>query len=69
MARDPDRVGLRSRYAAWLEREERYEDAIPHLEWLRDRMPGDSTIIDRLDAARHGLKLQRAIAGPGGTPR
>ena len=42
--------------------EERYEEAIAQLEWLVKNGAGGA-VRDRLDAARHGLKLMRGIAG------
>ena len=54
-------TGVRDRYANWLDREERYEEAVEQLEWLRHQQPGNAAIRDRLDAARHGLQLQRDI--------
>lgn len=56
----PDRVDLRERYARWLERDERYDDAIVQLEWLRQR-GGAAAYQERYEAARHGRQLQREI--------
>jgi tetratricopeptide (TPR) repeat protein len=60
LALAPHDVGLRNEFSRWLEREERYEEAIPHLEWLRERNAAGA-IQDRLDGARHGLKLNRGL--------
>lgn len=57
----PNRVEVRDRVARWLEADERYEEAIPHLEWLFRKSPANTSIRDRLDAARHGLNLRKAI--------
>lgn len=53
----PRRYDLREQYAQWLEREEVYDEAMVQLEWLMQRRPNDSTLIDRHDAARHGARL------------
>ena len=60
---EPDRREVRDRYAGWLEREERYEEAVEQLEWLRQEQPRSELFRDRLDAARHGLKLRQEIFG------
>lgn len=63
IAAAPDDLDIRDRYCRWLEQQERYEDAVEQLEWLHSRSPR-SPVQDRLDAARHGLKLQRGIGAP-----
>jgi O-antigen ligase/tetratricopeptide (TPR) repeat protein len=63
VAAAPERADVRDGFARWLEREERYGEAIDHLEWLRQRFPGSDPVKDRLDAARHGYKLHREIFG------
>jgi hypothetical protein len=40
-----------------------YEEAAEHLEWLRARDTQNGAYRDRLDAARHALKLKREIEG------
>ncbi|MDY3557829.1 O-antigen ligase family protein [Gemmata sp. JC673] len=60
VAAAPDEFGIRDGYSRWLEQQERYEDAVPQLEWLRSRTQ-NGAIQDRLDAARHGLELKRVI--------
>ncbi len=60
---EPDRVDLRDRYAAWREGEERYDEAVEQLEWLRQRRPRSEAYRDRLEAALHGQKLQQTIRG------
>ncbi|HET6575999.1 MAG TPA: hypothetical protein VFG68_20530, partial [Fimbriiglobus sp.] len=60
---EPDRVDVRSRFAGFLESEERYEEAIEQLEWLRQEQPRNEAYRDRLDAAKHALKLRREIEG------
>jgi O-antigen ligase/tetratricopeptide (TPR) repeat protein len=59
----PDRADIRDRYARWLEREERYDDALEQLAWLRQRNPNSPILRDRIDAARHGRDLQQTIHG------
>jgi O-antigen ligase/tetratricopeptide (TPR) repeat protein len=59
----PNRADVRERFARWLEAEERYDEAIDQLEWLRQRHSGGGPLQDRLDAARHGYKLHRDIYG------
>ncbi len=63
VAAGPNRADVRERFARWLEAEERYDEAIDQLEWLRQRQPGGGPLQDRLDAARHGYKLHRDIYG------
>lgn len=60
-AADPTSRELRDRAARWFEQQERYADAIPHLEWLSDRYPANANVDDRLAAARHGAELKRVI--------
>jgi O-antigen ligase/tetratricopeptide (TPR) repeat protein len=60
---EPDRRDVRDRYAGFLEAEERYEEAVEQLEWLRREQPRNEAYRDRLDAARHGLKLRQEIFG------
>jgi len=59
----PDRADVHDRYAHWLEREEHYDEALVHLEWLRLRNKGDQSIQDRIDAARHAVRLKKDIDG------
>jgi tetratricopeptide (TPR) repeat protein len=59
----PESESVRNQYARWLEQEERYEEAIEQLDWLRQRQPRSEVIRDRLEAARHGLKLRQEIHG------
>ncbi len=58
----PDNVGLREQYARWLERDERYAEAIVQLEWLRQHA-GAAAYQDRYVAAQRGRRLQREIQG------
>ena len=60
---EPESASVRDLYAGWLEREERYEEAIEQLEWLRQEQPRSEAYRDRLDAAKHGLELRREIEG------
>jgi Tfp pilus assembly protein PilF len=59
----PGRVDIRNRYALWLEREERYGDALPHLELLRAIDAKNESLRDRHDAARHAVRLKQMIDG------
>ena len=59
----PDDTTVRDEYSRWLTQEERYEEAIAQLEWLVKNGAGGAAVRDRLDAARHGLKLMRGVAG------
>jgi tetratricopeptide (TPR) repeat protein len=63
VARSPDDPEPRDKFARWLELEERYDEALPYLEWLRERRPTDAVLRDRIDAARHGSRLKREIEG------
>ena len=56
-------VVLRDRFAARLEADERYEDAIKELEELTRREPSKPAYRDRLDAVKHALKLRKEIEG------
>ena len=60
----PHRTDLRDHFARWLEEEERYDEAVPLLEWLSQKHPGNQSVRDRLDAARHGQRLRQVIEGP-----
>lgn len=66
VARSPDEARFRDLFSRMLDREERYDEAIPHLEWLRKRRP-DPSIKDRIDRAEHGVRLQKALRT--GSPR
>ena len=61
--RFPNSLALLDRFAARLEADERYEEAIPHLEALKTREKDKPAYRDRLDAAEHALKLRREIDG------
>ncbi len=61
LARTPNDVITRNNFTRYLESEERYEDAIPHIEYLLAKTPGLVSLRDRLDAAKHAVKLQRDI--------
>jgi tetratricopeptide (TPR) repeat protein len=60
----PDAMEVRDRLAARLEAEELYEEAVPHLERLAAQPGWGGYYVDRLAAARHGVKLRRDIEGP-----
>ena len=61
-AANPNSRELRDAAARWFEQQERYADAVPHLEWLTARSPIDIGLRDRLAAARHGAELKRVIS-------
>lgn len=61
LVRTPNDVVIRNTFARYLESEERYEDAIPHIEYLLAKSPGLASLHDRVDAAKHAVKLQREI--------
>lgn len=65
-ARSPDEARFHDLFSRLLDREERYEEAILHLEWLQARRPDDS-LKDRIDRVRHGVRLQKALRT--GSPR
>jgi len=62
--RFPADVSLRDRLAEGLEEEERFEEALPVLEWLTDHQPENGGFRHRLSAARHALKLKAEINRP-----
>ncbi len=59
--RFPDEPAPRNRLAQRWESDERYDEALPLLEWLTERFPNDGDYRDRLAATRHALKLQADI--------
>ena len=62
--RFPEETQPRDRLAARLEAEELYTDAVPVLEWLASRHPDQGGYRNRLEAARHALKLKADIDKP-----
>ena len=58
----PNSETVREGIARFLEREERYADAIPHLNWLVGKRYRDAALKDRLEAAKHGAKLAAELA-------
>ena len=60
VANAPRGVRVRDGYAAWLEKEERYEEAVDQLRQMQKltTFPG---IQDRIEGCYHGLKLKRAM--------
>ena len=58
---DRDRGKTRDGLARFLEADEQYADALPHLEWLLAKNPNDAGYRLRHKAAVHGAKLQREI--------
>ena len=61
LARTPNDATIRDAFSRYLESDERYDEAIPHLEYLLSKTPGLASLRDRLDAAKHAVKLQREI--------
>ena len=61
LVRTPNDTVIRNTFARFLESEERYEEAIPHIEYLLAKSPGLASLHDRIDAAKHAVKLQREI--------
>ncbi len=60
VANAPKSVAVRDGFAQWLEKEERYEEAVEQLRQLQ-RLTGSMAVQDRIDACYHGAKLKRAI--------
>ena len=58
---DSDRGPTRDGLARFLEADEQYADALPHLEWLLAKNPNDPGYRLRHKAAVHGAKLRREI--------
>ena len=58
---DRDRGPTRDGLARFLEADEQYADALPHLEWLLAKNPNDAGYRLRHKAAVHGAVLQREI--------
>lgn len=58
----PNDAAVRAGYARFLEREERYADAVVQLKWLSSRRPDDPGLKDRLEAATHGAHLAEVLA-------
>jgi tetratricopeptide (TPR) repeat protein len=61
VAADPNVFDVRFGYSQFLEREERYEDALPHLEWLSRVRPADPSLRDRILYCRHGAALNEKL--------
>jgi len=60
---DPENVGLRDRFAAWLEGEELYDEDLPHLKWLKEQNAGGRIIGERIDLAARASLLRKEILG------
>jgi tetratricopeptide (TPR) repeat protein len=56
--KDPE---VRKAAADWYERQELYDRLVPELNWLRENVPGERGLTDRLRAAEHGLRLQEIL--------
>ena len=61
VAADPIRYEVRDGAARFLEREERYEEALSHLVWLMKTRPGDNQTRERILFVKHGLNLSEAL--------
>ncbi len=61
--RFPDDRLLRDGWAARLEQEERFAEALPHLEWLAERYSRHGEYPRRLAAARRAVELKQLIDG------
>jgi Tfp pilus assembly protein PilF len=61
MAADPLQYEVRDGYARFLEREERYEEALTQLNWLIKARPGDTHLRDRALFVRHGIDLNEKL--------
>ena len=64
LAADPESAWVRERFAAWLEGEELYAEALEQLEWLQTHARAAPNLRDRVDAAEHALRLQAQIERP-----
>jgi tetratricopeptide (TPR) repeat protein len=51
----------RQEFLLWLEAEELYLEALPHLEWLIGLQPNHRELLDRLKFVQHGAKLQKFL--------
>jgi len=60
LAADPEQYDVRNGFSLFLEREERYEEAMPHLNWLINAR-GDPRVRDRSLFARHGADLNELL--------
>ena len=57
---EPRGVRIRDGFARWLEREERYEEAVDQLRQMQ-KLTAATSVQDRIEACYHALKLKRAI--------
>ncbi len=62
VALTPESEPIRDGFARFLERDERYSEAVQQLEWLSGRRYRDPSVRERLEAARHGAKLEKELA-------
>lgn len=62
--RNPESELVHDGFAQRLEADELYGEAIEQLEWLVRFSPHSSVFRDRLEAARHGLELEKELAKP-----
>jgi O-antigen ligase/Flp pilus assembly protein TadD len=61
MAADPQQFEVRNGYGLFLEREERYEEALVQLNWLIKARPSDTQLRDRALFVRHGIDLNEQL--------
>ncbi|HEY2784805.1 MAG TPA: O-antigen ligase family protein [Fimbriiglobus sp.] len=60
---DPNNLGLRDRFATWLEGDELFDEAIPQLEFLKAKSYGGDNVRDRVLAAKHSRDLIQVLSG------
>ncbi len=58
---DPENISLRDHFAAWLEGEEMYDEALSHLEWLKSQGQGGVNIQGRIDTAKRCDELLKVL--------
>jgi tetratricopeptide (TPR) repeat protein len=58
---NPRKREYRQEFLLWLEAEELYLEALPHLEWLIGLQPNHRELLDRLKFVQHGAKLQKFL--------
>ena len=57
----PEDFDVHNGAAEFYEREERYGEALNHLNWMIRKSPGNGGLRDRALAARHGIELQEKL--------
>ena len=63
VARAPNRPEFRDRFADFCFRDDRYDEALAQLEWLRQNAGGNGYYLERTEAAKHGARLLREMRG------